>query len=151
MKIIASKNVSSKNGVSKKLCSIALLLTTVFTGCASISPYNAKAYEQATSIKATALITMTKAQNPYQESANEIEDLILEMDRAYEYAKGRPKNSESIRQWEIMKDPEQKLLGGFIQEWKTKQKLNTTYVELKKKQVGLGFDQIIELEGGKRK
>lgn len=44
--------------------------------------------------------------------------MVTKIDIAYEYAKGRPKNAISARQWEILKGPNRHLLGGFLQRWK---------------------------------
>jgi hypothetical protein len=70
---------------------------------------------------------------------------------AYEYAKGRPKNTFSARQWEILKDPERNLLGGFLKKWKDEKVLGKTFVDDAIELVGDAFDTIIGLESGKVK
>jgi hypothetical protein len=129
----------------------ALLILIVFWGCASISPYSETAYQQATSLKVDSLALMAKATEPYTQHQAEVEALRLKIDKAYEYAKGLPKNTITTRQWEILKDPDRHLLGGFLVLWRTKSTLSATYIADKQRQVGAAFDQIIGLESGKIK
>ena len=76
---------------------------------------------------------------------------MLKVEKAYEYAKGLPKNEISTRQWQVLKDPERHLLGGFIKRWKVDDTLGEGYIQEKKKQVSEAFDYIIGLESGKIK
>ncbi len=132
-----------------------LVLIIFFCGCATISPYSETAYQQATSLKVDSLALMAKATEPYAQHQAEVEALRLKIDKAYEYAKGLPNNSITTRQWEILKDPDRHLLGGFLELWRTKSTtkstLSATYIADKQRQVGAAFDQIIGLESGKIK
>lgn len=123
-----------------------LFLTTIFLGCTTISPFNETAYQQSTSIKATALVLMNHATEDVSAYAKEIDSITLDMEKAYEYAKARPKNEESTKQWETIKDPNKDLLGGFLKMWKDKGHLNQYFITEKKKQVGDSFDSISKLE-----
>lgn len=129
-------------------CSLFILL---LAGCTSISPYSPKAYEQATSLKAEALITLSKASEPYAQHQPEAELLKLNIDKAYEYAKGLPKNRESTLQWLLIKDPERHSLGGFLKRWKDKSTLEKPFIEQAKDLIAADFDAVIELESGKQK
>ncbi len=132
--------------------SAAILLLGLFLlSCASISPYSSTAYEQATSLKVEALALMTKATEPFDEHRQEVESLITKVNKAYEYAKGRPKNQFSTRQWEILKDPDRNLLGGFLKRWENESTLSKAYTDGGKKLVADAFDTIIALESGKAK
>ncbi|MCS3859678.1 hypothetical protein [Salinibacter ruber] len=73
------------------------------------------------------------------------------MEKAYEFAKGRPENEISARQWRILIDPDRDLLGGFLADWKKQSAFSATFVEEKKTQIARAFDTIIELESGKKK
>ena len=85
-------------------------------------------------------------------SKDKIEEFQTKLDQAYEYAKGRPKNELSTRQWEILKDPDRHLLGGFISRWKNEDKLGKTFIDNAKEGLIMqAFDQIIGLESGKIK
>ncbi|AEB09556.1 hypothetical protein [Desulfobacca acetoxidans] len=130
---------------------LVIILTVGLGGCATISPYSATAYEQATSLKAEALVLMGKATEPYSQHQTQVEALKLNLEKAYEYAKGRPKNELSIRQWEILKDPERHSLGGFLKRWQQESSLRPAFVQEAKELVADQFDAIIGLESGKPK
>ena len=76
---------------------------------------------------------------------------MLEATKAYEYARGRPKNEESTKQWAIMIDPKRNMLAGFFEKWKSEGKLSKFFIDQAKGQISQGFDQISGLESGKIK
>lgn len=128
------------------------LYISILNGCASlISPFNQTAYEYATSLKVEALALMDKATEPYSTHQEEINEFMMEVEKAYEYAKGRPKNEISSQQWERLKDPNKNLLGGFMKRWKEKETLKKTFIQGAKGIVSDAFDTIIGLESGKIK
>lgn len=130
-----------------------LLLVTVLVGCSTISPFNESAYQQAISVKVSALALMEKATEPYARHRQEADALMLEATKAYEYAKGRPQNEESTQQWAIMIDPKKRMLAGFVKQWRSGKdgRLSPLLVEEWKRLVSQAFDSIIRLESGKRK
>jgi len=119
--------------------------------CTTISPFNQKAYEQATSLKVDALALMDKATVPFSTQRKSVDALKLNVEKAYEYSKGLPQNTETTQQWIIIKDPLRNSLGGFLQRWKEKSTLRKAFIREAKSLVSDGFDQVIELESGKRK
>ncbi len=127
------------------------LLLLVFTACSYIAPYSQYAYQQATSLKVDALSLMDKATEPYASHAADAGDLETKVEKAYEYAKGRPKNELSAKQWQILKDPDRHLLGGFLKRWKAQSTLSPTFIKEAKGLVGDAFDTISGLESGKIK
>ena len=127
------------------------LIVLFLVSCSTISPFSETAYKQSTSIKASALALMDKAQEPYSNYCKKVEDLMLEARKAYEYAKGRPKNEESAEQWAIMIDPKGNMLAGFFEKWKSEGKQSKFFIEEAKEQISKGFDQISALESGKIK
>jgi len=131
--------------------SLLLFLAILLVSCASISPFNPKAYENATSLKVESLALMEHATAPYSEHQAEVEALTTDLQKAYEYAKGLPKNEISIAQWRILLDSERNLLGGFLKRWADKGTLSQAFVDDEKKQIGDAFDAIIGLESGKIK
>ncbi len=141
------------NIVNKKLSVIWLILfSVVFSGCSlQIDKYDKVAYQNATSIKVDSLALMSKATEPYEKNEESVDALKIEVEKAYEYAKGRPKNEIVTKQWEIMKDPDRNLLGGFFARWQMKEVLSKNFIAEAKKNISLGFDQIIGLESGKIK
>jgi hypothetical protein len=132
------------------LLAAALLAVTI--ACALlIARFDAQSYSQAVSLKVDALALMDSATEPYAPHEAEAKALAVKLDKAFEYAQGKPKNELSARQWQILKDPQRHLLGGFLTRWKTESTLGHAYIQEKKGQVGMAFDQIIGLESGKLK
>ncbi len=123
----------------------------VLSGCSTISPFSQKAYEQATTLKVDALSTMNKATEPFASQKQNVEILKLNLEKAYEYAKGRPKNRETTDQWALIKNPSFNSLGGFLRRWEEKSTLQKDFIEEAKGLISDGFDTVIELESGKRK
>jgi hypothetical protein len=130
--------------------SIALIAVTL-TACSTIAPYSQYAYQQATSIKVDALALMDKATEPYTSHATDVQNLETEIDKAYEYAKSRPKNELSTKQWALLKDPDHNLLGGFLKRWKAQSTLSAVFIKEAEGLVGDAFDTISGLESGKIK
>ncbi len=129
-----------------------LLLATMILGWAPlIAPFNETAYEQAVSLKVESLALMDKATHSFANHQTEVEGLIVNLNKAYEFAKGRPRNEISTRMWEILKDSDRHLLGRFLERWRKEGTLSKGYVEEKKLQVADAFDKIIGLESGKLK
>jgi hypothetical protein len=129
-----------------------LLLVTLAGGCSSlIAEYDRVAYQQAVSLKVESLALMDKAVEPYSNHQAFVDALLLNLEKAYEYDKGRPKNEVVTRQWEILKDPNRRLLGYFLQRWRDEKQLSEAYVVGQKKSVSLAYDQIIGLLSGQIK
>src|SRR6266853_1220454 len=106
-------------------------LTLLFSSaCSLIAPYDRAAYEHATNAKVDTLALMSKATGSYDEHEKEVEALVRQLDKAYEYDRGRQLNKITIAQWNI---------------------LSSTLIAEKKKQVGDALEQIIQLESGKLK
>lgn len=125
-------------------------LLGVSVSCApSIAPYSETAYNQAVGLKVESLRLMSRAEQPFETYSKRIEDLEVELDKAYEFAKGRPKNVYSSRQWEILLDPEKNLLGGFLRHWEGSHSLSWPFIEEARGVVAEAFDTIIGLESGK--
>lgn len=117
--------------------------------CSTIAPYSQTAYQQVTALKAEALLLMDKAAQPYAQHKPAAEKVRLDIETAYEYAKGRPKNAFSTRQWEIVRDPAGHSLGGFLKRWETEGSLNAAFVKDAKKLISEQLDTISALEIGK--
>jgi len=120
------------------------------TACSTIAPYDQAAYEHATSTKAEALLLMDRATTSYSQNTDKIDAVILDLNKAYEYDKGRARNQDTVTLWTNLLSPDA-LFGAFIRQWKSKGQLHPGYIELKKKNVEDAFDQIIQLEQGKQK
>lgn len=130
---------------------LMLLFLLAFAACSTISTYDQMAYLQAVNTKVDALALMSNAVEPFTNHEKQVAEFMIELDKAYEYEVGRPLNKNTIKQWDILRDPNRDLLGGFLREWKEDGKLLPVYVQRKKAQIGMAFDQIIQLESGKIK
>jgi hypothetical protein len=139
----------SRYAISSLLWVSLLILVSSMLQCASISPYSPTAYQYATSLKVESLMLMDKTTEPYATHQAEVAALVTKIAIAYEYAKGRPKNEISARQWEILKAPNHHLLGGFLQRWKNESQLSGPFVTEARGLVADAFDTIIGLESGK--
>lgn len=127
------------------------LFVFLIAGCAPlIGSYSPVAYQNATTLKATTLVLMEKAQEPYVDHQKDVESLFLEMDKSYEFVNGVPSNSISAKQWFILKKPDGNLFGKFALRWKEKNVLSKTYIDEFKGQVADAFDEIICLEANKK-
>lgn len=137
----------------KPIIIILLPLLLVFSqSCSSqISLFNERAYEQAVNLKVEALYLVDRADKPYAEHEQEILELRLNLQKALEFARGRPDNEISIRQWEILIDPNRNLLGGFLARWEANGKLSPVFIMEFRSIISDSFDDIIGLESGKIK
>lgn len=133
-----------------RLLSVASALVFVITACTTIAPYDQAAYEHATSTKAETLLLMDRATTSYSQNTDKIDAVILDLNKAYDYDKGRATNQLTVRLWTELLSPDN-LFGAFIAKWKSKGQLHPGYIEVKKKDVEDAFDQIIQLEQGKQK
>jgi len=138
-----------KNVFLKYSCFLSFVLFLM--SCSSSAIFNQKAYEQTTSLKVDALTLMDKAIEPYANHQAAIDGLKLNMEKAYQYCKGLPNNDETIKQWEIIIDPNRNSLMGFVHRWETQKQLKLDFINDVKGLVSDGFDAVIELESGKRK
>jgi hypothetical protein len=139
------------NLVQKCLPIGCAFLLAALAACNTISSYDQAAYSQVISAKVDALALMDKAGEPYDSQQKEIESTTLELDKAFEYEKGRALNQITIQQWTLLLDPGHDLFGGFLKSWQTKGRLNAFFITAKKKQVASAFDQIIQLEAQKNR
>jgi hypothetical protein len=140
-------------GKSRRLlrASIFAGLTALLAACSTISTYDQTAYSQDVNTKVDALTLMGKATAPYVDHQNDVALFQIELQKAYEYERGRPLNKTTLEQWNVLLDPNGNLLAAFLKEWKESGKLSPVYIKRKQDQIGKGFDQIIQLESGKIK
>jgi hypothetical protein len=127
----------------------ALTLSLTIWSCASISVFSPEAYKQAVELKVESLELMSFATMPYTDYEEEVINLNTELDKAFEFSKGRPDNEISTEQWRILIDEEGNLLGGFLKRWETEGSLSEMFVSEMQILVSDAFDTIIGLESGK--
>lgn len=129
---------------------ILLGACSLLIGCATISPFDQAAYEHATNAKVDTLVLMDKATTPYDGHVGEIEALRLTLAKAYEYDRGRPLNRYTIGLWDTLRGPEG-VLERFLKRWEDAGRMSAVFIEDKKEHIGREFDDIIQLESGKRR
>lgn len=127
----------------------AITLSIIVWSCASISVFSPEAYKQAVDLKVESLNLMYFATMPYADYEEEVIYLNTELDKAFEFSKGRPDNEISTEQWEILIDKEGNLLGGFLKRWETEGTLSEMFVTEMQILVSDAFDTVIGLESGK--
>ena len=140
------RRITDRSGL--KRCSSVALLVVALWGCASmIAVFDQHAYENAATLKAHAMVLISHANEPYEERAEEIEFFMREVDAAYEYVAGIPKNEDSAAQWNLLRG--NGLLRGFFELWKSQGTLAPGDIEATQENVSDAFDQIIRLEAAK--
>ncbi len=131
---------------------LLLFLSSIWllqSSCVTTAPYDQFVYKESTSLKVDALKLMDKAEKPFATQEKEIEKLNDQLDKLYEYEVHRKKNQLRIQMWDLLRNPEKNLLGGFLSRWKKEGQLGTTFISEAKIIVGRAFDQLAELESGK--
>lgn len=126
-----------------------LLLTLTIWSCASISVFSPEAYKQAVDLKVEALNLMSFATEPFLQHQDDVSYLKTELNKAYEFALGRPDNEISTEQWKILINEDANLLGGFLKRWEADGTLSEMFVTEMQILVSDAFDTIIGLESGK--
>lgn len=128
----------------------AVLPALLIAACApSISPYSHIAYQYGVDLKVDALRLMDDAEESFAEHERDVDRLKTDLEKAYEFARGRPQNEHSTSQWDLMLDSEAHLLGGFLARWQAEERLSRAFIVESKYVVGAAFDTIIQLESGK--
>jgi hypothetical protein len=128
-----------------------LFIVLIVGACAPlIAEFSLEAYKNATTLKAETAALIDKAGEPYSAHAEEVAALTTKMNVAYEFAAGLPSNQLSAQQWQIMRDPNRNLYGGFVSLWKDQGTLSAAFRREKKTQISRAFDYIICLEANKK-
>jgi hypothetical protein len=128
---------------------LTLTLCLIAWSCSSISVFSPEAYRQAVDLKVESLNLMSFATLPYADYEEEVIYLNTELDKAFEFSKGRPDNEISTEQWKILIDKEGNLLGGFLKRWEAEGRLSEMFVTEMQILVSDAFDTVIGLESGK--
>lgn len=133
---------------------VAALLVVLAAALGACTPligaYSPRAYEHATSLKAETLALVERADEPYAEHRQAAERLMVDLQRAYEYVRGVPRNAISARQWRLLVDPDGDLVGRFMQRWRDEGTLRPAFIAEFRAILADAFDEIICLEANKR-
>ena len=141
--------IGHKRRLGFRIFWLQIILAAGLYGCALTAPYDQFVYKESTSLKVDALKLMDKAIQPYDSQQTAVEKLNDQLEKLFEYELHRRKNGIRVSMWQLLRNPEKNLLGGFLKRWKESGKLNEPFIEEAKKQVGRAFDQLAELESGK--
>lgn len=135
----------------KSISFILLIMFLSVVGCSPVSEFNQAALDKTVSVKSDALNLISKASDNYSDHQSEIDSLKLNVEIAYQYSKTIPNNTETIAQWEIIRDPNSSSLFGLLERWKSKSQLSGTFISEVKLLIASDFNTIIDFENNKRK
>jgi hypothetical protein len=128
------------------------MLPAVVMMCSSgstIATHSPSACEQALTLKVGSLALMDKTNDSSPVHYADIDDLLQRIEKARDLARGRSRNEISLKQWEILMDPKEGLLGEFLKRWFCGPIRSQAYLSAKKNQIAKAFDTIIGLESCK--
>lgn len=150
----ASSTILAPLKIPALLRPLALAAGLLLTACSTISSFDQAAYANATSLKVDTINLVGKATGSYSAHTREISELTVQLDKAYEYDKGRPLNQKTLQLWEQLltekpDDPDSGVYPRFIRLWKKQGSVSAAAVSGKQQRIALAFDQIIGLESGK--
>ncbi|MEO0292746.1 MAG: hypothetical protein ABIN61_00800 [candidate division WOR-3 bacterium] len=125
-----------------------LFFSIFFIKCApTISYFDSYSYKETISAKVETLELMGKGTKEYLKYEDQIEKVLLNLKKQYEYEKNKPKNYETSKMWEIILE----MFNGFIEIWRKNERLNDFFINEVKIKVEKIFNLIIDLESKKIK
>jgi hypothetical protein len=133
-----------------------LLAVFLLASCSNIAFYDQAAYANAVDTKVQTLALMNLAVNPYSSQSAEIAGVNLQMQKAYEYDRGRPMNQTTLQMWDVLlktdpEHPDEGLWPRFLERWRKSGTLSPVFISDKKEHLATAFDAIIALESGKNR
>jgi hypothetical protein len=128
---------------------LTVVCSLLVAGCVSTPPFDQYAYQTAVDLKVDSLMLMSRAGEAYTNYVTEADALQLRLHKAYEYAKGKPGNDETVAQWAKMMNTNDNLFAGFIVHWEHKEQIKPAMINNAKSGVSDAYDAIIDLEAKK--
>lgn len=132
---------------------VILTNAVVLSSCNSIiAEYSLQAYTNATSLKARSLALVDLSEGPYLPHVDVANTLMADINAAFEFANGLPNNQIAARQWDLIRDKERNLVGGYVEFWKTQSPSGVSDFFRNEAKTGIAraFDYVICLEVNKR-
>lgn len=127
-------------------------LTLSFQSCGPKILQDVFSLEQNEIIKTDAIALMKRAGKNYSSMEGDVNDLKSRINTLIDHEKDRGEtNVKTVKMWELMMDPNEKLLGGFLARWENEGKLNGPFIKEIAKQVSGNFDKIIKYEKKKKR
>ena len=127
-------------------------LAMVASACVQLAGYDQKAYENATSLKAATLAMVGKSAKSDSFTAKEaaIDNLLVRLNAAYEYANGIEYNNEAAKNWRDLIGNDESMIRGWLALWRSSGSVSKAFMTEIREQIAEGFDTIICLEANKR-
>lgn len=131
---------------------LSVFCVVLLLGCCApiIADYSVDAYKNATSLKAETLALIDKSGEKFTAHKPEVDALTTKINAAYEFAAGLPNNQLSAQQWQLLRNPDGNLYGGFVNVWRKQNTVSAAYRAGKRKEISEAFDFIICLEVNKK-
>jgi len=124
------------------------VILIILAGCVSLAGYDQHAYENATSLKATTIGKLNSFGVSCSYDTASRNQLIVELESAFEYANGVQHNNEASKAWRWLIDD---IVQSYFQRCiSQKAKISKSAFNEYMPQVGEAFDNIICLEANKR-
>jgi hypothetical protein len=117
--------------------------------CSSPS-FDSQSFEQSKLIKEESLSLMDKAAEPFPDHRASVETLKSSVDAVFTHERARSGNDEKVQMWEVIMDSTGNSLYGFLARWEREGTLGAGFITEAKRLVAAGFDQMIELEEGRK-
>ncbi|UOB17088.1 hypothetical protein [Abyssalbus ytuae] len=136
-----------------KLTILAVFTLLVLFSCEALktAPYDQYSYQKSIDIKIDSSRLMDEATTSYSSHSEEIDKLLIDMEKMVEYEKNKPNNEITYAMWKLISDENKNLLGGFFKRWEEKETLSQAFVIEAKSQVMEAMDMLIQYEGKKDK
>jgi hypothetical protein len=131
-----------------KLTTMALAFSFAVTSCDSTKTalFDHYSYQKTTELKVETSRLMDKATTPFATHKEEVENLLLDIEKLTEYEKNKPENETTFAMWNTLTDKEKNLLSGFFKRWEEKGTCSTVFLDESKKQVMEAMDLLIQYE-----
>jgi hypothetical protein len=131
-----------------KSLGLIIVFCVSFVCCQSTKTtvYDQYSYQQTTALKVDASKVMDKATTSYVNHKEEVEKLLLNIDKLVEYEKNKPDNDVTYTMWLVLTDKEKNLLAGFFKRWEEKGSFSPAFLQESKKQVIDALDLLIQYE-----
>ena len=131
------------------ILALVLAAAVLLPACRTASKptdFDRAAHQQAAALQTETLTLMAQAAEPYSAHQASVDALNAKILARYEAAAIAPDNEPLTRQWELMRDPQGSLFGGFVVAWQATGALDAGQRDEAAARVSAAFDHILCLE-----
>lgn len=127
---------------------LSLTIAMLTTACESVKTaiFDQYSYQKTTELKVETSNLMDKATNPYKDHKEEVEKLLVDIQKLMEYEKNKPNNEITFAMWQLLNNKEKNLLARFFKRWEEKETFSPVFLEESKNQVLEALDLLIQYE-----